>query len=145
MPEPFRLFAPPPVITEKLLLVDSDNLHLALSTAQVKQVLLNVPVRKQGAGKAAGLVDFQDMQVPVVLGNHACPALPEAIVVLFQTPALKTGMIGIACSKLPLMSAITASDWLPTTDTLPPPWQTDGKAYVYQDITYIHAVGIGRN
>ncbi len=143
MPEPFRLFAPPPVITEKLLLVNSDTLHLALSMAQVRQVLLNVAVSKQ-SDKAASLVNVQDLQVPVVLGNRACPALPEAIIVLFQTPALKTGMIGIACSELPVMSAITDKDWLSVTETLPPPWQTDGKAYRQQGITYIHAVGLGR-
>ena len=143
MPEPFRLFAPPPVITEKLLLVNSDNLHFALSMSQVKQVLLNVPVSKQ-IDKAASLVNVQDLQVPVVLGNRACPALSQAIIVLFQTPALKTGMIGIACSDLPVMSAITEKDWLTVTETLPPPWQTDGKAYRQQGITYIHVIGLGR-
>jgi len=143
MPEPFRLFAPPPVITEKLLLVNSDNLHLALSMSQVKQVLLNVPVSKQ-SDRAASLVNVQDLQVPVVLGSRACPALSAAIIVLFQTPALKTGMIGIACSDLPVMSAITDKDWLSVTETLPPPWQTDGKAYRQQGITYIHVVGLGR-
>ncbi len=143
MPEPFRLFAPPPAITEKLLLVDSDTLHLALSMGQVKQVLLNVPVTKPDA-KATGVVHFQDLQVPAVLGNRPCPALKEAIIVLFQTPALKTGMIGIVCSKLPVMSAITEKDWLTVPDSLPPPWQSDGKAYRHEGTTYIHAIGLAR-
>jgi hypothetical protein len=141
MPEPFRLFAPPPVITEKLLLVDSDTLHLALSMTQVKQVLLNVPVTRQQEN-APSLVNFQDLQVPVLLGHRPCPPLQQAIIVLFQTPVLKTGLIGIACSNLPVMSPITDKDWLVVTETLPTPWQTDGKAYRHQGTTYIHVVGL---
>jgi hypothetical protein len=145
MPEPFRLFAPPPVVTAKLLLVNSDSLHLALSMAQVQQVLLNVPVSKQEMGKrSASVVSFRDMDVPVVLGTRSCPPLNEAIVVLIQTPALKTGMIGVACSDLPIMAAVSDQDWQVGMPQLPPPWQTDGKGYSYGGRLYTHATSLAK-
>ncbi|MFN3925993.1 MAG: hypothetical protein ACK4QL_01425 [Pseudanabaenaceae cyanobacterium] len=145
MPEPFRLFAPPPAITEKLLLVHSDQLYLALSMPQIQQVLLNVPVRRVKIGsKPASVVDFREMEIPVVLGNRACPPLSQAIIVLLQAPNLKTGLLGVACSELPVMSAIAEKDWQTDVPPLPPPWQTDGKGYLYSGQLYIHATGIAK-
>jgi hypothetical protein len=145
MPEPFRLFAPPPAITEKILLVQSDVLYLALSMSYVQEVLLNVPVVKQdpNSAKSPSIIQFRDMAVPVVLGNKACPPHPTTIVVLFRSEALKTGLMGIACAELPVMASISAEDWLSPVPPLPAPWQSDGKGYRRDNQLYIHAVGLG--
>lgn len=145
MPEPFRLFAPPPAITEKILLVQSDDLHLAFSMNQVQEVLLSVPVVKQEPNfpKSASIIHFRSMEVPVVFGKRACPVNANAIVVLFKSPMLKTGLMGVSCAELPVMASIASADWLPCAVPLSPPWQSDGKGYAWENQMYIHAVALG--
>jgi hypothetical protein len=138
MPEPFRLFLPPPEATEKLLLTQSGKLFLAISVNNVQEVLLKVPVIKH-QNKSATI--YKDNYIPVMLGYSACPPVAKATLVLMQTDALKCGLIAIASQTIPKLVAISNQDWT-SVPALEGIWQTDGKGYILDNITYAYITGL---
>ncbi len=141
MPEPFRLFVPPPLATEKLLLVQSGNLCLALDVNQVQEVLLKQPVIEYQTKSATY---HKNAYIPVMLGQYACPPVATATLVLIQADALKCGLIAIVSNTIPKLVAISTQDWI-KAESIEGIWQTDGKGYVTGGITYTHIIGIAKN
>ncbi len=138
MPEPFRLIVPPPLATEKLLLVQSGKLAIALSVNKVQEVLLRVAVISHNN---KSVTKYKDTYIPVVLGQSACPPIPETTLVLMQTQVLKSGLVAIACSTMPKLAEISPQEWL-TAEPLPRLWQSDGRAYKFGDVIYKYATDI---
>jgi hypothetical protein len=138
MPLPFQVFAPLPLATEKLLLVHSDALALAFPVTQVQEVKLKAPVIKQDKNS---VTPYGQGYIPVVKGQKVCSELAEATLVLLKTPSIKGGLLAIACNDIPVLAAITAQDWK-KTEIFFNLWQTDGRAYTVNSITYIFVAGI---
>ncbi|MCS6960330.1 MAG: hypothetical protein RMK91_09810 [Pseudanabaenaceae cyanobacterium SKYGB_i_bin29] len=126
MPEPFRLFAPLPPIKEKVVLVHSDDLLLALPAALVQEVVLAATIR---AGRKGALNYYNGQEIPVILGQRACGKEGVMPMVVLKTPELRTGFLGIVCTELPQLAAIGAEEWQPCR-SLPYPWVSSGKGFV---------------
>jgi len=138
MPAPFQVFAPLPLATEKILLVRSASLALAFPVAQVQEVLLKAPVIKQ---EQNSVTPYGQGHIPVVRGQKSCQEIDATTLVLLKTPSIKGGLLAIACNDIPMLAAITAQDWQ-NTEIFFGLWQTNGKAYTINGITYICVIGI---
>ncbi len=132
MPEPFRLFVPPPIATEKLVLAQSGPLALALPVVKVRQVLLEAAVTPYRNGAATS---YDGVEVPVLLGNHPCPPASNMPLVLFQVPAFKTGLVAIACTQLPRLAMVAPQEWV-EAPLLPPPWVSEARGYASHETLY---------
>ncbi len=153
MPQPFRAIAPPPIATEKLLLLQSQNLALAFSVDQVQEVLLKASVTKVPAyensvtEKSASekpersVTNYRGDLIPVVFGTKACPPMPEVTLGLIKAPDIKGGFVAIACLNLPNLVAISPQDWQ-NLEIDTSPWQSDGRVYNFNSTNYSHIIGI---
>jgi hypothetical protein len=140
MPEPFRLFVPPPIATEKFLLVDSLPLHLAIPMGLVREVLLDAEVTRQDS---RATVEYRQHAVSVMLGNRACPAQKSVTLVLIVAEELKSGLLAIACSTLPKIIATTQQELKPSAP-LPSPWISGDKGYSVGDTMYTCVQGLSK-
>lgn len=133
MPQPFRAFAPPPVTTEKILLLTTDQLTLAFSVDQVQEIVLKATV--------TGGATYRDVLVPVIWGQSSCPPMADATLAIIRTAVVKVGFVAIACQQIPTLVAINPQVWQ-SADVEISPWQTDGKTYVLNGINYWHVIGL---
>ncbi len=142
MPQPFRLFAPPAAPAERVLLVSSGELHLALPIGLVREVLVSAPVSRQGNSSTIAYRDLdQTKTVPVVLGRRPCPETFAGTLVLIRAESLVGGLLAIACTDLPRLAGLTEKDWEEGAP-LPPPWAGGDKSYRQGDRRYIFCEGI---
>jgi hypothetical protein len=141
MPEPFRLFVKPPEVTEKLILVRSDKLYLALPVNVVQEVLQGVAVVKR---QNRNVTIYKDQAVPTIWGKRQCPTVAKTNVVIVKTDALKGGVFAIASAKLPQLSAVTESDWV-EAPPLPGIWKTNRKGYAKDGQIYAYTTGLARS
>ncbi|AFY70630.1 hypothetical protein Pse7367_2369 [Thalassoporum mexicanum PCC 7367] len=140
MPEPFRLFVKPPVATEKLILVRSDKLYLALPVKVVREVLQGVAVIKRNN---RNVTLYQEQAVPTIWGKRQCPTVAKTNVVIVRTEALKGGLFAIASAKVPQLASVAESEWV-AADALPGIWQTNGKGYEKNGKIYTYTTGLER-
>jgi hypothetical protein len=138
MSQPFRAIAPPPIKTEKLLLLQSQSLSLAFSVDRVQEVLLQATVTKD---QDRSITSYRQESIPVVFGKKSCPQMPKVTLVIIKTPEIKGGFVAIACTNIPNLVAIPPQDWQ-TAEVDTSPWESDGKAYNLNAVTYSHVVGI---
>lgn len=138
MPQPFRAIIPPPVATEKLVLLRSQALALAFNVDKVREILLKASVTTQ---QDRSVTNYQGAAIPVIFGKKSCPALPEVTLGIIKTPEIKGGLVAIACTDLPNLVAITDRDWQ-TLEIDSSPWQSDGKAYNFNGLNYNHIIGL---
>lgn len=141
MPQPFRAFVPPPVATEKILLLTSDHLSLAFGVDQVQEILLNAPVT---INEGRSITSYRDVLIPVIWGKSSCPAMANGILAVIKTTVVKSGFVAIACKQIPTLVAIDPQVWESQTVEISP-WQSDGKVYNFNGITYSHAIGVLRS
>jgi hypothetical protein len=139
MPQPFRAIAPPPIATEKLLLLQSQNLALAFSVDRVQEVLLKASVTLTDRDRS--VTNYRSESIPAILGKKNCPAMSEVILGIIKTPEIKGGFIAIACTNIPTLVAITPQDWH-NLEIDTSPWESDRKVYTFNGITYSHVIGI---
>jgi hypothetical protein len=139
MPQPFRAVAPPPVATEKLLLLQSQNLALAFSVSRVQEVLLKASVTLTKQDRS--VTNYRGESIPVVLGKKNCPAISEVVLGIIKTPEIKGGFIAIACTNIPTLVAITPQDWQ-NLEIDTSPWESDRQVYNFNEISYSHIIGI---
>ncbi len=138
MPEPFRLFAPLPPLKEKVVLVHSDDLLLALPASLVQEVVLAATIR---LGKKGALNFYNGQDIPVIWGQRACPKEGVMPMAVLKTPELKTGLLGIVCTELPQLAAIGSEEWQ-ACRPLPYPWLSSGKGFVKGHKLYTAVTGI---
>jgi len=142
VPQPFRLFAPPAAPAERVLLVSSGELHLALPIGLVREVLVSAPVSRQGNSSTIAYRDIDETKtVPVVLGRRPCPDTFAGTVVLMRAEALVGGLLAIACTDLPRLARVAEKDW-EAGSRLPPPWAGGKKSYRQGDRHYTFCEGI---
>ncbi|PLS69262.1 MAG: hypothetical protein CV045_02990 [Cyanobacteria bacterium M5B4] len=123
MPEPFSLFAPLPPVKEKVVLINSFDLLLALPSNLVQEALLGITIDR------IGRFHYQDKEIPVILGQRACPPSSNVSLVIMKTTELTTGFLGIAGMEVPQLAAIGAGEWRQCRQ-LPYPWLSEGKGFV---------------
>ncbi len=138
MPQPFRAVIPPPIATEKLVLLRSQVLALAFNVDKVQEVLLKASVTIE---QDRSFTQYQGVAIPVVFGKKSCPALPEITLGIIKTSEIKGGLVAIACTDIPNLVAITAQDWQ-TLEIDSSPWQSDGRAYNFNGLNYNHIIGL---
>jgi hypothetical protein len=138
MLQPFRAIAPPPIKTEKLLLLQSQSLALAFSVDRVQEVLLQSSVTK---AQDRSVTNYRQASIPVVFGKKSCPEMSKVTLVIIKTPEIKGGFVAIACTNIPNLVAIPPQDWQ-TAEIDTSPWESDGKVYPLNGIIYSHIVGI---
>ncbi|MGQ9865622.1 MAG: hypothetical protein ACUVSQ_04955 [Pseudanabaenaceae cyanobacterium] len=142
MPQPFRLFAPPVTPAERVLLVSSGELHLALPLGLVREVLVSAPIRRQGNSSTLVYQDTEEAKtVPVVLGRRSCPETFAGSLVLMQAEALVGGLLAIACTDLPRLAAVTEKEW-EAGAPLPLPWVGGEKGYRQGERCYTFCQGL---
>ncbi|MFQ3679266.1 MAG: hypothetical protein SNJ60_01975 [Pseudanabaenaceae cyanobacterium] len=142
MPQPFRLFAPPAAPAERVLLVSSGELNLALPIGLVREVLVSAPVTHQGTSSTITYRDLDETKtVPVVLGRRPCPEGFAGTLVLMRTESLVGGLLAIACTDLPRLASVTATEW-EAGSALPHPWDGGEKSYCQGDRSYAFCRGI---
>ncbi|AFY73099.1 hypothetical protein Syn7502_00984 [Synechococcus sp. PCC 7502] len=138
MLQPFRAVAPPPIYTEKGLLLQSQDLNLAFSVDLVQEVLLKASVTLESE---RSITQYRTETIPVIFGRKSCPPTSEITLVLIKIPEVKGGLVAIACTNIPNLIAINPLDWQNMEfDTSP--WQSDGKAYNFNGVIYNHVIGI---
>ncbi|NJK59357.1 MAG: hypothetical protein HC918_02580 [Oscillatoriales cyanobacterium SM2_1_8] len=142
MPQPFRLFAPPAAPSERVLLVPSGELSLALPIGLVREVLVAAAVTRQGASSTIGYQDVETAKtVPAVLGRRPCPLEFAGAFVLLRVETLVSGLLAIACTARPQLASVTEESWGPG-QPLPPPWVGGEKSYRKDGIDYLVCRGI---
>lgn len=143
MPQPFRAIAPPPIATEKLLLLQSQNLSLAFSVDQVQEVLLKASVTQspESAKPERSVTSYRGDLIPVIFGTKACPQMPAVTLGIIKIPEIKGGLVAIACLNIPNLVAISPQDWQ-NLEIDTSPWQSDGRVYNFNSTNYSHIIGI---
>lgn len=142
MPQPFRLFAPPAAPAERVLLMSSGELHLALPIGLVREVLVSAPVSRQGNSSTIAYQEMGEIKtVPVVLGRRPCPDTFTGTLVLMRAESLVGGLLAIACTGLPRLAGVTEKEW-EAGSPLPPPWAGGEKSYRQGDRCYTFCAGI---
>jgi|GEM_PF-834399 hypothetical protein len=142
MPQPFRAIAPPPVVTEKLLLLQSEALALAFGVELVQEVLLSASVIKDVLkDQDRSVTNYRDQLIPVIYGKKACPEMIAITLALIKIPTIKGGLVAIACTNIPSLVAIISQDWQ-SLEVDTSPWQSDGKVYSLNGVNYSHIIGI---
>jgi hypothetical protein len=138
MPQPFRAVVPPPIATEKILLLRSQVLALAFSVDQVQEILLKAQVIVQAQ---RSITNYRDNDVPVVFGRKSCPPIADITLGIIKIPEVKGGLVAIACSDIPTLIAISPQDWQ-TLEIDTSPWRSDCKVYNFNGLTYAHIISI---
>jgi len=141
MPQPFRAVAPPPAATEKLLLLQSQNLALAFDVGRVQEVLLQASVTLTKQDRS--VTNYRGESIPVVLGKKNCPAMSAVVLGIIKVPEIKGGFMAIACPNIPTLVTISPQDWQ-NLEINTSPWESDHRVYNFNGITFSHIIGIVR-
>ncbi|MDX1976795.1 MAG: hypothetical protein SFT94_03900 [Pseudanabaenaceae cyanobacterium bins.68] len=140
MPKPFRLYGSSLSNATKVVLIESDQLFLAIPANRVREVLIAADVHQQ---PDHSFTKYQDLQIPTILGNKPSPSLTAVTVALIYAEVLKSGLLAIACNQLPGLAAVHGEDWQ-TAPLLPAIWQSEPRGYNKNDKIYIYTTGINR-
>lgn len=141
MPQPFRAVVPPPIATEKILLLRSQVLALAFSVDIVQEILLKAEVTIQNQ---RSITYYKDIHIPVVFGRKSCSPMVDITLGIIKVPEVKGGLVAIACSDIPNLIAISPQDWQNLKIDISP-WHSDGKVYNFNGLTYAHVIGITKS
>jgi hypothetical protein len=140
MPQPFRLYNATAIALEKILLIESADLYLAIPANRVQEVLLKVEVIQNAKHS---LTAYKEAWLPTILGMNPSPSLAETTVAVLQAEVLKPGFLAIACTQFPQLAALAATDWqeiIPLSQV----WQSEAKGYSLNGKTYIYTTGIAQ-
>ncbi len=138
MPKPFRLFGTSSSNATKVLLIQSQQLFLAIPANRVQEVLVKVEVVQH---QHHSFTNYKGSQIPTIFGAMPSPSQAQTTVALLYAEVLKSGFLAIACNHLPQLASINPEEWLPA-ELLPQIWQSEPKAYSFQGKDYIYSTGV---
>jgi hypothetical protein len=140
MPQPFRLYNATAIATDRILLIASANLYLAIPANRVQEVMLKVQVIQDSKHS---LTAYKEAWLPTILGMKPSPSLAETTVAVLQAEVLKPGFLAIACTQVPQLANLAPTDWQ-EVDPLSQVWNSAPKGYSWGGNTYIYTKGLAK-